>query len=85
MNTTILMDLRKQVRALPSVGMPVQRTELFMNVGYWICDLKDPLEREFWVNIFIAELEAKHPDVMPLMCRAFVLAYVEAARKEVFA
>lgn len=85
MHTTILMDLRKQVRALPAVGKPMERTELFMNIGYWICDVKDPLEREFWTKIFIAELEAKHPDIMPLMCRAYVLAYIEAARKQVYA
>ena len=85
MHTTILMDLRKQLRALPAVGGPVGRTELFMNIGYWICDVKDPLEREFWTKIFIAELEAKHPDIMPLMCRAYVLAYIDAARKQVYA
>lgn len=84
MNTTILLDLQEQVRALPAVGKPIERVELMYAVGYWIVALKEPLEMEFWLARFAAELEAKHVDIHPSVCRAYLHFYVNAARNQVF-
>lgn len=85
MTTTILLDLQRQVRALPDTGQPVERVELFSTVGYWLATLAEPLEQEFWLERFAAELDAKHADIHPLITRAYLHSFMNAARKEVFA
>lgn len=84
MNTTILLDLQKQVRALPATGKPIERVELFSALGACLAAIHEPLEREFWLERFAAELDAKHVDVHPLICRAYIHSFVNAARKQVF-
>lgn len=85
MNATILLDLQRQVRALPATGQPVERVELFSRVGAALAAIPDQLVREFWLERFAAELETKHVDVDPLVCRVYLHSFMNAARKAVFA
>ena len=79
--TEILFDLRRAVREVPVADHDRTRA-LYDNIGFWLREVPDAVERTQWVELFAHELALMIPGLHLDYCRAAVQHWVAESKAQ---
>ena len=74
--TTILFDLRRRLNHVPIADHEGQAS-LHDNIGAWLREIGDTVERQQWIELFSLEIRLAVPGLHADYCRAAVMAWMD--------